>query len=142
MGQNQISKYEQKLFDSTKKSAMNALRTTLIRVIQKTEETTFDLVLNKIAEEITKTALKTTREDPSSSPSKIDGNISTVYQKRITYHQKADNKLFIKLNYYNYKYIARMKYQKIINLLQSINNQSSKFRIKSYDELNDGARRT
>ena len=57
---------------------MNALRTTLIRVIQKTEETTFDLVLNKIAEEITKTALKTIREDPSTSPSKIDGNISTV----------------------------------------------------------------
>ena len=35
-----------------------------------------------------------------------------------------------------------MKYQKIINLLESMNNQSSKFRTKNWDEVNGDARGT
>ena len=42
-------------------------------------------------------------------------------------------------DYYNYKYIERMEYQKIINLLDNINNQPSKFRTKSCVEVNDDA---
>ena len=76
MGQNLGRKYEYRLFDSTKKLAIDALRTTLIRAIQKMAERTFDLVSNKIAEKITKAASKTTCEDPSTSSSQINGKIS------------------------------------------------------------------
>ena len=35
-----------------------------------------------------------------------------------------------------------MKFEKIINLLESMNNQSFKVRTKNWDEVNDDARRT
>lgn len=34
-----------------------------------------------------------------------------------------------------------MKFEKIINLIESMNNQSFKFRTKNWDEVNDDARR-
>ena len=48
-----VNKYCQKLVDSAKKYATDALRTASKRAIQKTAEATWDLVGNKIAEKIT-----------------------------------------------------------------------------------------
>ena len=43
----------------------------------------------------------------------------------------------MKFDYYNYKYIDRMEYQKITNLLLNTSNHSSKFRRKNLAEVND-----
>ena len=47
-------KYSQKLLDKTKKSATDALKTSSKRIIQKTAETTGDLIGKKVANRITK----------------------------------------------------------------------------------------
>ena len=47
------SKYSHKLLDHVKQSATDAFKTTSKRVIQKTAEATVDLILNKIANQIT-----------------------------------------------------------------------------------------
>ena len=47
------NKYIQKLLDSAKKSATDAIKTASKRVIQKTAEATGDLICNKIADKIT-----------------------------------------------------------------------------------------
>ena len=54
MSKNVSGKYSQKLLDHAKRSATHALKTTSKRVIQKTAETTGDLIGNKIADRITK----------------------------------------------------------------------------------------
>ena len=51
-------KYSQKLLDHAKKSATDALKTSLKNVIQKTPEGTGDLVCNKIANRITSTEVR------------------------------------------------------------------------------------
>ena len=72
MGQCLSSNYEQKLLDTIKKLAINALKHTLNRAIQKAEEATSDLIGNKIAEKITNTTFsKSTCEDPKISTTEI-----------------------------------------------------------------------
>ena len=51
------NKYSQKLLDSAKKSATDAIKTTSKRAIQKTAEATGDLIYNKIADKITSTKM-------------------------------------------------------------------------------------
>ena len=58
MGKNLSNKYGQKLLDSTKKSTMDAIKTTSKRAIQKTAEATGDLIDNKIAHKITNASKK------------------------------------------------------------------------------------
>ena len=53
IGRNLSSKYGQKLVDTAKKSATDALKTASKRAIQKTAEATGDLVGKKIADKIT-----------------------------------------------------------------------------------------
>ena len=53
IGKNISNKYSQKLVDSDKKSAANAIKTASKRAIQKTAEATGDLIDNKIADKIT-----------------------------------------------------------------------------------------
>ena len=53
IGKNLSNKYGQKLIDSAKKSATDALKVASKRAIQKTAEATGDLVGNKIAGKIT-----------------------------------------------------------------------------------------
>ena len=53
ISRNLISKYGQKLVDTAKKSATDALKTASKRAIQKTAEATGDLVGKKIADKIT-----------------------------------------------------------------------------------------
>ena len=54
ISKNISGKYSQKLPDHAKQSATDALKTTSERVIQKTAETTDDLIGNKITDRITK----------------------------------------------------------------------------------------
>ena len=57
------NKYEQKLVDTAKKSATDAIKTASKRAIQKTAEATGDLVGNKIADKITSVSKKKSNND-------------------------------------------------------------------------------
>ena len=63
-GKNISNKYSQKLVDSAKKSATDALKTASERAILKTAEATGDLVSNKIADKITIISKKPAKESP------------------------------------------------------------------------------
>ena len=52
------NKYGKKLFDNTKKSTIDAIKTASKRAIQKTTEATRDLIGNKIADKITSVSKK------------------------------------------------------------------------------------
>ena len=58
MGKSLSDKYGQNLIDSAKKSATDAVKTASKREIQKTAETTGDLIGNKIADKITSVSKK------------------------------------------------------------------------------------
>ena len=53
MGRSLSNKYGQKLYDSAKKSTTDAIKTISKRAIQKTAESTDDLIGNRIADKIT-----------------------------------------------------------------------------------------
>ena len=53
IGKSLSNKYGQKLFDSAKKSTIDAIKTASKRAIQKTAEATGDLIGNKIVYKIT-----------------------------------------------------------------------------------------
>ena len=61
------NKYGQKLADTTKKSATDAIKTASKRAIQKTAEATGDLVGNKIADKITNASKKLCIEEMQSN---------------------------------------------------------------------------
>ena len=65
MGKSLSNKYDQKLLDSAKKSTADAMKTTSKRAIQKTAETTRDLIGNKIADKITSVSRKSAKELPN-----------------------------------------------------------------------------
>ena len=70
VAKNMSNKYSQKLVDTAKKSATDAIKTASKRAIQKTAETSGDLVSNKIAHKITgasKKSLKKPHDEESSS---------------------------------------------------------------------------
>ena len=50
LGKNLSGKYSKKLLDHAKQSATDALKSTSIKVIQKTAEATGDLIGNKVAD--------------------------------------------------------------------------------------------
>ena len=56
------NKYTQKVLDSAKKSATDAIKTASNGAIQKTAELTYDLIGNKLADKITSVSEKTSRE--------------------------------------------------------------------------------
>ena len=58
MGKNLSNKYGQKVLDSIKKSTTDAIKTTSKRAIQKTADTTGDLIGNKIADKVTSVSKK------------------------------------------------------------------------------------
>ena len=132
LSKNLGSKFGKKFLD-TKASV---LKTTLKSTIQKTAETLSDLVENKIADKITRAATKSTHEDPKKLTTQIPQPASTsmeIYIPPEKQQQVID--LIINIFYYNrfnynYKYIKRMEYQKIINSLNNANNKSTKFRTK------------
>ena len=61
------NKYSQKLVDTAKKSATDAIKTASKRAIQKTAEATGDLVGNKIADTITSASKKSRNEEIQSN---------------------------------------------------------------------------
>ena len=67
MGKSLSSKYGQKLLDTTKMSATDALKIASKSVIQKIAEATGRLVGNKTTEKIANATSNNTHEDPSKS---------------------------------------------------------------------------
>ena len=65
IGKNLSNKYSQKIINTTKKSATDAIKRASQRAIQKTVEATGDLVGNKIADKITSTSKKSTKNLPA-----------------------------------------------------------------------------
>ena len=64
---NMSNKYSQKLVDTAKKSATDAIKTVSKRAIQKTAEATGDLVGNKIADKIASVSKKSHNEEIQSN---------------------------------------------------------------------------
>ena len=65
MGKSLSNTYGQKFLDSAKKSTADAMKTTSERAIQKTAETTHDLIGNKTADKITSVSRKSAKELPN-----------------------------------------------------------------------------
>ena len=78
IGTNLSNKYGQKLVDSAKKSATDALKTARKKAVQKTVEATGDLVDNKIADTITSISKKPTKklQDDELQSNKANNEIS------------------------------------------------------------------
>ena len=62
IGKNITNKYSQKLVDSAKQPATDAIKTNSKRAFQKTAEATGDLIGNKITDKITSVSKKSPRE--------------------------------------------------------------------------------
>ena len=90
IGKNLSNKYSQKIIDTAKKSATDAIKTASQRAIQKTAETTDGLAGNKTADKITSISKKYTKKLPT-----IDGDAELTTHKKDTYHQKKDKKLLM-----------------------------------------------
>ena len=89
MGKNVSSKYCQKHLDSAKKINTDAIKTASKRAIQKTAETTVDLIGNEIADKITSVSKKSSRELHSNELQNNGANNETKAPKRKdTYLQK------------------------------------------------------
>ena len=121
MGKSLSNKYGQKLLDSAKKSTTDAIKTSSKRAIQKTAETTGNLIGNKVADKITSVSKKKpTKELPNDETEEEDVEITThkkryispeerqkiieelrlipkkdLYFQKYTYPHMKDNKLFI-----------------------------------------------
>ena len=67
VAKNTSNKYSQKLVDTAKKSATDAIMTASKRAIQKTAEATGDLIGNKIADNITRASKKSHNEEIQSN---------------------------------------------------------------------------
>ena len=67
VAKNMSNKYSQKLVDTAKKSATDAIKTASKRAIQKTAEATGDLVGNKIADKITSASKKSHNDEIQSN---------------------------------------------------------------------------
>ena len=66
------NKYSQKLLDSAKKSTTDVIETASKRAIQKTSETTGDLIGNKVADKITSVSKKSPKELYSQNENEIE----------------------------------------------------------------------
>ena len=77
VARNMSNKYDQKLADTTKKSATDAIKTASKRAIQTTAEATGDLVGNKIVDKITSASKKSLRKprDEESSSAEVNKEI-------------------------------------------------------------------
>ena len=104
IGQSLSNKYGQKLLDSTKKSATDAIKTASIRAIQKASEATGDLIGNKIVDRITSVSKK--------SSNNINNNNNENVE--LTTHKK--------------RYISPEERQQIINELRLISKKDEYFK--------------
>ena len=86
-----LNKYGQKIVDTAKKSATDAFKIAGKSAIQKTAETTGDLVGNTIANKITGTSKKPKKQQVS----RTQMQLGMKYQKKDIYLHKKDKKLLI-----------------------------------------------
>ena len=91
IGKNLSNKYGQKLVDTAKKSAADALKTATKRPIQKSAEATSDLIGEKIANKI----ISYSKKYPDPQQSCIEMNLIMKYQKKDIYLHKKVNKLLM-----------------------------------------------
>ena len=91
IGKNLSNKYSQKIIDTAKKSATDAIKTASQRVIQKTAEATGDLVGNKIAYKITSISKKNLLK----SYLLLMKMQNYLLVKKDIYRRKKDNKLLM-----------------------------------------------
>ena len=82
------NKYGQKVLDTTKTSATDALKIASKRAIQKAAETTGDLVGNKIADKVTSIA-------KNQQVNHTHMRLAMKYQKKDIYLHKKDKKLLM-----------------------------------------------
>ena len=78
IGKNLSNKYSQKIIDTAKRSATDAMKIASQRGIQKTAEATGDLVGNKIADKIISISKKSTKKLPTIDE---DAELSTHKKK-------------------------------------------------------------
>ena len=88
MGKNLSNKYGQKLLDSAKKSAADAIKTASKRAIQKTTEATGDLIGNKIANKIASVSKKKSKKELHYNDDKTDVEITTHKKRYISSEEK------------------------------------------------------
>ena len=81
IGKNLSNKYSQKIIDTAKKSATDAMKTASQWAIQKTAEATGDLVGNKIVDKITSISKKSTKKFPTINE---DEELSTIKKRYIS----------------------------------------------------------
>ena len=91
ISKNLIGKYIQKRLDDFKQSAIDALKTSSRRVIQKTAEATGDLIDNKIPDKITKVSKINNKIIQRQSPMRM----IKKYLKNHIYLQNKDRKLLM-----------------------------------------------
>ena len=104
IGKNLSNKYSQKIIDTTKKSATDAITTVSQRAIQKTAEAAGDLVGNKIANKISSISKKSTKKLPAIDE---DTELSTRKRRYISPEERQQiidelrlvPKNFIKVNF-------------------------------------------
>ena len=90
---------KKKLLDSAKKSTADSMKTASKRVIQKTAETTSDLIGNKIADKITSVSKKkSTKELPNYDGAEEDVEITTQKKKIHITRRKTTNYRWIKVS--------------------------------------------
>ena len=89
VAKNMSNKYSQKLVDTAKKSATDAIKSASKRAIQKAAEATGDLVGNKIADKITSASKNHAMKKYSQM------KLIMKYRKRDIFLQKNGNKLLM-----------------------------------------------
>ena len=107
MSKNLSNKFSKKRFDGVKKSTTDAIKTASKKAIKKTAEAKKE-------------------------------RIKTKELKMRIWKWNKDTKRKINISTTNYWWIKiSIKYQKIINLLDNVSNQPSKFRSKNWAEINE-----
>ena len=89
VAKNLSNKYSQKLLDTAKKSTTDAIKTASKRGIQKTAETTGDLIGNKTADKKTSISnKKSTKELPNDETKEEDAEITTHKKRYLSPEEK------------------------------------------------------
>ena len=104
-----------------------------------TAETTGDLIGNKTVDKMTKVPKTSSKNSSETNEEEIlrERFISSEVRDKI-----IDDLKLRKENYWFFKINIIMEYQKIINLLDDITNQSSEFKTRNWVETNDELRGT
>ena len=110
------------------------------KAMQKNAEAAVDLIGNEIAERVTKASKASPHDNSVTNKEENIGLDREIYRERyISPEQRQkiidDLKLICSNN-------IIMEYQKIINLLGNTQNEESKFRTRSWVEINDESRGT